>query len=206
MNSVTIVGFVGATRSSVKRGTTVQNSPFFPSRHNAPGKMQKTNGSRKSNGIASRYFALGWLRLFSTPSRKAPTCSSKAASSARPTSRRMAKGRRPRPRRSLRGRFAPMLCATSTAASQNRKHQRPVLTQPCCRPTRAIRLRSDPLPQKALRRCRRAFLLFCLSGAVRRFARSRSSVTELKGCWTGRCGDVSKTTSRKATEKSASTF
>jgi hypothetical protein len=42
----------GPTRSSVKRGTTVQNSPFFPSPHNAPGKTRKTNGSRRSSGIA----------------------------------------------------------------------------------------------------------------------------------------------------------
>jgi hypothetical protein len=72
----------------------------------------------------------------------------KAASLARPTSRRMAKARRPRPRRSLRGRFALMLCASSTAASQNLKHQCRVLTLPFCRPQRAIRLRFNPSPQK----------------------------------------------------------
>jgi len=31
LNSVTIVRFVRATRSSFKRGTTVRSSPFFPS-------------------------------------------------------------------------------------------------------------------------------------------------------------------------------
>ena len=35
------------TPSSVKRGTTVRNSPFFLSPHNAPGKTQKTNGVSK---------------------------------------------------------------------------------------------------------------------------------------------------------------
>ena len=33
------------TPSSAKRGTTVQNSPSFPSPRDAPGKTQKTNGS-----------------------------------------------------------------------------------------------------------------------------------------------------------------
>jgi hypothetical protein len=41
------------TPSCVKRAT-VQSSPFFPSRHNAPGKTQKTNGSRNPSGIASQ--------------------------------------------------------------------------------------------------------------------------------------------------------
>src|SRR5712671_6255744 len=63
---------------------------LFPSPDSAPGETQKTNGSRKSSGIALRYFALDWPRLFSTTSRKALMCSSKAVWSARPTSRRMA--------------------------------------------------------------------------------------------------------------------
>jgi hypothetical protein len=46
------------TPSCVKRGTTVQSSPFFPLRHNAPRKTQKTNGSRKSSGIASRLYGI----------------------------------------------------------------------------------------------------------------------------------------------------
>src|SRR5258706_2899389 len=78
------------TRSSVKPGTTVRSSPFFPSPHSAPGKTQKTNGSRKSSGIALRYFALDWPRLFSTTSKKTLMCSSKAVWSAPLTSRRMA--------------------------------------------------------------------------------------------------------------------
>src|ERR1700693_1145098 len=53
-----IVGFVGAGPSSDKQGTTVQNSPFFPSLHNALGKTQKTNGSRTSSGIASRLYGM----------------------------------------------------------------------------------------------------------------------------------------------------
>jgi hypothetical protein len=55
------------TRNSVKRGTAVRNSPFFLSPHNAPGKTQKTNGSRKSSGIALRYFALGKLIVVGVP-------------------------------------------------------------------------------------------------------------------------------------------
>ena len=35
--------------------------------------------------------------------------------------------------------------------------------------------------------------LFCFSGSVRRFARSRNAVTQLKGCWTRRWRDVGKT-------------
>jgi len=58
MNSVTIVGFVGADPEQRQARNNVQNSPFFPSLHNAPGKTQKTNGSRKSSGIASRFSAL----------------------------------------------------------------------------------------------------------------------------------------------------
>ena len=32
--------------------------PFFPSSHNAPGKTQKANRSRKSSGIASRSYGI----------------------------------------------------------------------------------------------------------------------------------------------------
>lgn len=191
LNSVTIVGFVGADPE--QRQARNNGSKFTVLSVATQRSWKNANGSRKSSGIASRFFALAWPSPFSTASGKALTSWSKAASSARPTGRRTAKARRPRPRRSLRGRFAPMLCASSTAASQNHKHQRPILTLPCCRPTRAIRLRSDPPPQKALRRCRGAFLLFCLSGSVRRFARSRTAVAQLKGRWTGRCRNVGKT-------------
>jgi len=52
LNSVTIGGFVGADPEQR------HNSPFFLSRHNAPGKIQKTNGSRKSSGIASRLYGI----------------------------------------------------------------------------------------------------------------------------------------------------
>jgi hypothetical protein len=148
LNSITIVGFVGADPEQRKRGTTVRNSPFFLSPHNAPGKMQKMNGSRKSSGIALRYFALGWPRLFSTTSRKALTSSSKAASSARPTSRRTGKAKRRRPRRSLCGQFAPMSCASSTAANQNRKHQHPVRMLRRSHPTQATRLPSSVSRQR----------------------------------------------------------
>jgi hypothetical protein len=59
LNSVTIVGFVGADPEQRQARNNGQSSPFFPSRHNARGKTQRTNGSRKSSGIALRYFALG---------------------------------------------------------------------------------------------------------------------------------------------------
>src|SRR5256885_664352 len=65
-----------------------------------------------------------------------------------------------RPRRSRRGRFAPMSCVGSIAASQNRKHRRLVRTLPCYRPTRVSRRRSDASLQKALRHRRRAFFTF----------------------------------------------
>jgi hypothetical protein len=193
LNSVTIVGFVGADPEQRQARNNGSQFTVLSVATQRSWKTQKTNGSRKSSGIASRYFAPGWLRLFSTTSRKALTCSSKAALLARPTSRRMAKARRPRLPRSLRGRFAPMLCASSTAASQNRKHQRPVLTLPFCRPMRATRLRSDSSLRKALRPCRRAFSTFHFCGSVRRFARSRSVATQLKGRWAGRRRDVGKT-------------
>jgi pimeloyl-ACP methyl ester carboxylesterase len=44
----------------------LQTSPFFPSLHNAPGKTQKTNGSRKSSGLASRLYGIG-VGVNSTP-------------------------------------------------------------------------------------------------------------------------------------------
>ena len=81
---------------------------------------------------------------------------------------RTAKAKRRRPQRSLRGRFAPMLCASSTAASQNRKRRHPVRMLPCRRPTRAITLRSDASLQRALRRFRGPVLLFYFAGSVRR--------------------------------------
>ena len=67
LNSVTIVGFVGADPEQRQARNSGSKFTVLPSPHNAPGKTLKTNGSRKSSGIASRYFALGWLRPFSLP-------------------------------------------------------------------------------------------------------------------------------------------
>jgi hypothetical protein len=124
LNSITIVGFVGADRSSVKRETTVRNSPFFLSPRNAPGKTQKTNGSRKSSGIALRSGHF-WQSVSLRLSRRALTFSSKAVSSARLTSSPTARARKPRPPRSRRGRFAPTLCENWTAANRNWKRRHP---------------------------------------------------------------------------------
>jgi hypothetical protein len=55
LNAVTIVGFVP---SSVKRGTTVQNSPFFPSPRNAPGRTRRRSGPRKPGGTASALYGI----------------------------------------------------------------------------------------------------------------------------------------------------
>jgi hypothetical protein len=53
-----LYNLLGPTPSSAKLGTTVQNSPFFPSPRNAPGETTKTNGSRKSSGIAPRLYGI----------------------------------------------------------------------------------------------------------------------------------------------------
>jgi hypothetical protein len=47
------------TPSNVKRGTTVQNSPFFPSPRNAPGRTRRMSGPRKPSGAASAFNRLG---------------------------------------------------------------------------------------------------------------------------------------------------
>jgi hypothetical protein len=94
------------TRSNVKRKATVRSSSFFPSLRSAPGRTPKTNGSARPSGIASRSSA------------QAAMSSSKAASSARPTSG--PKARRPRLRRSRLGRFALKPCASSIAADPSR--------------------------------------------------------------------------------------
>jgi len=50
LNSVTIVGFVGADPEQRQARNNGSKFTFFPSPHNARGKTQKTNGSRKSSG------------------------------------------------------------------------------------------------------------------------------------------------------------
>ncbi len=120
----------------------MRNSPSCRSPHSALGRTQKTNGPRRPSGIAFASFVLAWPSPFSTASGKALTSWSKAASSARPTSRRTAKARRPRPRRSLRGRFAPMSCASSITANPSRKQQFPAPVLRVTRPNHRTRLPS----------------------------------------------------------------
>jgi hypothetical protein len=105
-------------------------------------KTPKRSGSRKSSGIASAFFVRDWRNTSRRRSRKVRTCSSGAASSAPPTSKRMAKARRRRPRRSLRGRFAPMFCASSIAANPSRKQQLPAPLLRVTRPNHRTRLPS----------------------------------------------------------------
>src|SRR5258708_1662565 len=112
------------------------------------------NGARKPSGIGSLCSGHFWQSVSLRLSRRAPTYSSKALSSARPTNNRTAKARRRRPRRLRRGPSAPMSCAGSIAV--NRSPTRP-LPPKRRSPTK---LRSDVFDTKALRQCRRAFFVF----------------------------------------------
>ena len=158
LNSATIVGFVGADPEQRQARNNGSKFTVLSVATQRSWKKRRRRMGLASRVASRRFFALGWLSALSATSRKALMCRSKAASSARPTGR-TAKARGPRPRRSLRGRFAPMLCASSTAASQNRKHPHPVRTLQCCRPIRVTKRRSDTSLQKGLRHRRRPFFV-----------------------------------------------
>jgi hypothetical protein len=132
----------------------VRNSPYCPSLPSAPGRIRKTNGSRRPSGIASRSFALASPNTSSRPPRRVRTSSLKAALSAQPTISRTAKARKPRPRKSSRGPFAPMSSASWIGRTLNRK--RPAHSPAKLRlPTRR---RSENCFAKGLRLCRSPFL------------------------------------------------
>jgi hypothetical protein len=99
----------------------VRNSPYCPSLPSAPGRIRKTNGSRRPSGIASRSFALASPNTSSRPPRRVRTSSLKAALSAQPTISRTAKARKPRPKKWSRGPSAPMSSASWIGRRLNQK-------------------------------------------------------------------------------------
>ena len=116
LNSVSLIGFVGSDPEQRQARTTARSSPCF---------SLATQRSWKNAG--DEWVSRPWHRIavfrprlaehVLAMSRRALTFSSKARSSVPPTSSRSARARRARPRRSLRGRSAPMSCASSIAAS-----------------------------------------------------------------------------------------
>jgi len=85
------------------------------------------------------------------------TSSSKAASSALPTTSRTARAKSPRPRRSPPGRFAPMSCASSTAANRNPSRPRRERMLPA-HPANPVRLPTKPTSNRAPARAGALFL------------------------------------------------
>ena len=157
LNSITLVGFVGSDpeqRQAKGNGSkfTVLSVATQRSWKNADDEWSSKTEWHRS--LCSGHF---WQNVSLRLSRRALTYSSKALSSARPTNNRTAKARSRRPRRLRRGPSAPMSCAGSIAVNQSptrplpRKHRSPT------------KLRSDVFCTKTLRRCRRAFFIFCVN-------------------------------------------
>ena len=164
MNSVTIVGFVGADPEHRQARNDGSKFAVRSVAKQRSWKNAEDEWARKSSGIASRYFALGWLRLFSLTSGKALTSSSKAPLVCSTYERPNGKGKKkPGPRRSLRGRFSLPWYAGSIAANKS------------CRPLLKLRTpppktgRSNLRTCKALWRCWRAFFF----GNVRNCGRKK---------------------------------
>jgi len=135
LNSVTLVGFVGADpeqRQARSNGAkfTVLSVATQRSWKKRAGRVELKNRVAPHLHLPS---ATGRTRRYGDQEGRARP-RRKASSSAAPTSARTARARSPRRPRSRRGRFAPTSCATSTVASPSRK-QLPPETARWRRPT-----------------------------------------------------------------------
>jgi hypothetical protein len=137
MNSVTIVGFVGA---DPEQRQARNNGSKFTVLSVATQRSWKNAEDEWVSKVEWHRVAIFRPRLAEavlTNIKKALMCSSKAASSARPTNNRTARARSRKPRRLRRGRFALMSCAGLIGTSNNRK------SLPARRRRNPTRLRSD---------------------------------------------------------------
>ena len=118
LNSVTIVGFVGADPE--QRQARNNGSKFTVL-------SVATQRSWKKNAEDEWVSKVEWHRVAIFRPRLAEAVLNNIKKGAHVlVGRRMAKARKPRPRRSLRGRFAPMSCAGSTAANLSQIHRTPL--------------------------------------------------------------------------------
>jgi len=117
LNSVTIIGFVGADPE--QRQARNNNGSKFT--------VLSVATQRSWKNAQDEWSVRDWRNSSRRRSRKARTCSLRAALSARRTNAKLAKARKPRPPSRPFGAFAPMSCASSIAASLSRKQSFPVL-------------------------------------------------------------------------------
>src|SRR5712691_8603716 len=121
LNSVTLIGFVGADPEQRQARNNGSKFTVLSVATQRSWKNAEDEWSSKTEWHRIAIFRPRLAEYVLTAIRKALTSSSKAASSARLTSGRMAKARRRRPRRSRRGPSAPTSCASATAESPSRK-------------------------------------------------------------------------------------
>ena len=144
----------------------MRSSSSSPSQRSARGRTPMTNGVRKRSGTGSSCSGHFWQNASLQPSRKVRMSSLKAVSSVPSTYQRTARARKRSSPRSLRGRSAPTLCAGSTVANRSLSHPRPNLRN--FRPNARKIERSDFPVSIALRRCRRAFSIWCVHNCCRK--------------------------------------
>ena len=121
LNSVTIVGFVGADPEQRQARNNGAKFTVLSVATQRSWKNAQDEWSSKTEWHRVCIFRPRLAEYVLQSIKKGSHVLSRAASSARPTSGRTAKARKRRPRRSRRGPFAPMSCEGSTAANPSRK-------------------------------------------------------------------------------------